>query len=414
MARWITVPKPGGGARRIYVPDPQEKRFLRSLLPRLRRLWKLAAARCMRRYGVRMFAYRNAVHGFLPGRSPVTMAIHHVGAAAALSVDIEDFFDSVTEKMVRDTILRLSSHPFPDPLVQTLDHIFRNGVAAQGLPTSPMASNIAFLEADAMLVRFALERRLVYTRYADDLVISTKDPSVRMKDLLPDVRRIVETWGFRVNPRKVRIQTARAGRIVVCGVAVGPDGIHPTRASRRKLRALLHLGKTAPAAGLAAWCRLTMPRLHARRLLYSYHAIDSNSLCHAASRPCSAHCTDAFQALEELRRSTDAFRLATTVHEAIALRNTLTTATRFLQRDPQGQQTPHPCLGTVLRFAARAAIPAESIRHALRAALKRPTGPGAEHIATAALKLVQAVSAGSPEEAAAALSGLSDALRSAG
>jgi hypothetical protein len=404
--RWTTVPKRGGKVRRIYVPDPQEKRFLRSLLPPLRRLWRLAAGRCMRRENVMMSDYLGAIHGFLPGRSPVTMALRHAEAAAVLSVDIEDFFDSVTESKVRDIILWLSSVPFREPLVDVLNHVFRDGIAAQGLPTSPLVSNIAFLRADAALLRLARDSQLVYTRYADDLVISTRDPSVRMADFLPQVQEVVERSGFRLNPKKVRIQTARAGRIVICGVAVDRDGIHPTRTARRRLRALLHQGKTESAAGLAAWCRLTMPRKYALGMLMSHHGPGSTDLCHAATSPCSSNCTGAHQALEELRRSSNALQLARTVTSALTLYRL---AQLFL---PSSLHDSRPCLGTVLRFTASTAVSPEAIADALRShqyslRLFVPGKPSVDRTSAALLRLARAVSEGVPEEAAATLDKLS-------
>ena len=401
--RWTTIPKRGGEVRRIYVPDPQEKRFLRSLLPPLRRLWRLAASRCMRREGVRMPDYLRAIHGFVPGRSPVTMALHHAEAAAVLSVDIEDFFDSVTEGKVRDIILWLSPVPFLDSLVNVLNHVFRDGIAAQGLPTSPVVSNIAFLRADAALLRLARDCQLVYTRYADDLVISTRDPSVRMADFLPEVREAVERFGFRLNPKKVRVQTARAGRIVICGVAVGRDGIHPTRAARRRLRALLHQGKTESAAGLAAWCRLTMPRKYALGMLLSHHNPGSTVLCHAATSPCSSNCTGAYQALEELRRSSNALQLARTVTSALTLYRL---AELRLGTSPDDSR---PCLGTVLRFTARSTVCPKAIADVLQSHLHflTPDRSSASRTRAALVRLARAVSEGIPEEAAAALDELS-------
>lgn len=405
--RWTTIPRRGGKVRRIYVPDPQEKRFLRSLLPPLRRLWRLAASRCMRREGIRMPDYLRAIHGFVPGRSPVTMALSHAEAAAVLSVDIEDFFDSVTEGKVRDTILWLSQVPFREPLLDALNHVFRDGIAAQGLPTSPVVSNIAFLRADAALLRLARDCRLVYTRYADDLVISTRDPSVRMADLLPQVQEVVERFGFRLNPKKVRIQTARAGRIVICGVAVDRNGIHPTREARRRLRALLHQRKAESAAGLAAWCRLTMPRKYALGMLMSRYSPGSTDICHAATSPCSGRCTGAFQALEELRRSCDALQFSRTVTNALDLYSLVQLV---LPRSPDSR----PCLGTILRFTATTAVCPKAIADVLRAhryslyshALN---GSPADRTRAALLRLARAVSEGVPEGAAAALDELSGA-----
>ena len=40
------------------------------------------------------------IHGFMPGRSPVTNAMQHIGYEHTLSMDMADFFDTVTPEMV--------------------------------------------------------------------------------------------------------------------------------------------------------------------------------------------------------------------------------------------------------------------------------------------------------------------------
>jgi len=294
LGHWICIPKGSGGTRKIYVPDPLEKLHLRARLPELRALWKRAA---------RKARVLSVVHGFVPGRSAVTAAAAHIGCAVALSVDLEDFFGQVTLQAVSYALLGYGCSPPP-----WLEELFRDGIAAQGLPTSPVAANIAALPLDCKLSELAREHGLVYTRYADDITLSSPDPATRMADLLPRVRQAVEASGFRINPRKVRVQTSRAGRIVICGIGVGPDTLHPTRKALRKLRALRHMGKHTAARGLEAWCRLTLPRHTALSVLVrAARQCSLGELCHVKKSPCGPGCTGAWQAQTQVRRSCDAY-----------------------------------------------------------------------------------------------------------
>ncbi len=89
------------------------------------------------------------VHGFYPGRSPVTNAKAHIGYEATLFFDIKDCFDSTIYK----------SFEFAKRKYESFYRFFKNhswalldeGVARQGLPTSPALANIALSEVDSVI-----------------------------------------------------------------------------------------------------------------------------------------------------------------------------------------------------------------------------------------------------------------------
>lgn len=307
MGRWIRIPKGNGKTRRIYVPDPHETHRLRALLPDALRPYRRAQTALARSRSVPLPELLRAVHGFLPGRSPVTAALPHVGMALTLSFDLEEFFDHVTEERVR-TVLRLAGINPPAWLAEA----FRDGIAAQGLPTSPLLSNLAFLPADLDIL--AATRRLhapqhgpaaAYTRYADDIAVSLH-PATAGRVLQPvqrEVERAVAAAGFRINRDKTRVHASHAGRRTVFGVLVGPDGIHPPRRLRKKLRAAIHQGNTASASGLSACTSLLLPRRAALSLAGA-------TLTHCSlARPCGPDCRGGADTLRTARRSVDGYTL---------------------------------------------------------------------------------------------------------
>jgi hypothetical protein len=66
--------------------------------------------------------------------------------------------------------------------------------------------------------------------------------------------------GFEINHRKTRLQSSTAGRRIITGVGVGDDGLYPTRALKRKLRAAIHQKHGNSARGLAEVAKLKVPR----------------------------------------------------------------------------------------------------------------------------------------------------------
>lgn len=232
--RVLQIPKRGGGFRTVVACSRQRVSNARYILPKLQ-----ATAIALDIYDVQ--------HGFTPGRSPVTNAAQHVGYQWSVCFDLKDCFDHVTRERVERVLgCGTGAH----------DNVYHNDVARQGIPTSPALANIALSKVDAQIVN-ALDGRGVYTRYADDLTISTNDYGV-VEEMQTHVRKFVSLAGFCLNHKKTRVQSAKAGRRIITGVAVD-DAIHPRRKDKRRLRAAEHQRNAKQARGLREWCRLKRP-----------------------------------------------------------------------------------------------------------------------------------------------------------
>lgn len=240
--RTIRIPKRGGGSRMVYVQSPTEKGWRHWLGWELQQ--RLAA-----------IPESRVIHGFFPGRSPVTNALAHAGKRYTLTLDLADFFDSVTEKQIAD-----ASPMWPEYARWAC----KDGAPRQGLSSSPAAANLAASVLDSRILRGISENgradRIVYTRYADDLTFSC-DEMADIRWLRAWVPVEVEAMGWHVNHRKTRIQVAAFGRRVICGVSVGGAGdIRVPRSFRRKLRAALHRHPGSnKTRGLVEWAKLRLP-----------------------------------------------------------------------------------------------------------------------------------------------------------
>lgn len=241
--RKVRIRKRSGSWRLIYVPNPEERRELRSFLTVLNEKARKIVGDC--------------VHGFLPGRSAVTGALAHVGKEWTLKIDIKDFFDHVRPEQVQKWLTK-----------EQLKKVFVDGAARAGLPTSPAVANMAASALDQAILRW-LDKQgkdlmgqgpdVVYTRYADDLVFSYDNPAwtAHLREYIP---RLLSKLGFKAHPGKTSLQWAGAGLRVIYGIGVGPTGIHPLRRVRRRLRAALHQKNVLESQGLQEWCKLRLPR----------------------------------------------------------------------------------------------------------------------------------------------------------
>lgn len=108
----------------------------------------------------------------------------------------------------------------------------------QGAPTSPALSNIAFSSCDHKLQQEAEARRLVYTRYADDLSFSSNDVD-KLNEMKSVCERILRDTPFQLNHEKTRVMTAK-GRIIVTGLVLNRGWPSVGRKRKRLVRSQIH------------------------------------------------------------------------------------------------------------------------------------------------------------------------------
>lgn len=244
--RRFTIPKRAGGERVISAPMRRLKRVQRWILDHV----------------LAPLALPEPAHGFRAGRSIVSNAAPHAGAAIVVNVDLRDFFPTVTYRRVKGlfgklgyseevaTVLGLLCTE-PEIAETTLDGITYYVARGerrlpQGAPTSPAITNALCRRLDRRVAGWAAPHGFVYTRYADDLTLSTKDGAAPVGACLGFLRRVTAAEGFHVHPDKVRV-VRRGRRQEVTGIVVNERPAVP-RVELRKFRALLHhLEKDGPA-----------------------------------------------------------------------------------------------------------------------------------------------------------------------
>ena len=226
------VIKKGKKVRVCFTPNSAEKYNLKKVKHKLEYLYF-------------SLGLPNSVHGFVYGRNCVTNAQAHVGKDFTISVDLENFFDSLNRKHL--SVIPPEFYKF----------ILVNGAPRQGLLTSPLVSNIAMRDFDIEMEKHTAYFDVVYTRYADDITVSGNDLSI-LKDIISYVRSQLCKMKLTINEKKTKIQSSKGGRRIITGISVGDD-LRASRKSRRKLRAAVHQGNTAQAAGLEEWCKCPIP-----------------------------------------------------------------------------------------------------------------------------------------------------------
>jgi len=293
--RTFHIAKRRGGRRTITVPEDYLRRTQRWLCRNVLSHLDVHPASA---------AYRT-------GNTVKSVALKHCESQWLIKIDIESFFESISERQVFRVFSSAGYSPLvafelarictalPVPNSSRYHHRrWKNdsdpaehgklpyshqlvGHLPQGAPSSPKLSNLVMLDADRLLAQVAESAGCRYSRYADDLIISTKDKSFSRDDavqLLRKCRAILSRFGFRTNTTKVSISPPGARKLVL-GLLVDSDRPRLNQAFRARIETHLYGARKfgpqehAAARGFSSVLGL---RRHIEGLLAYANHIDSS------------------------------------------------------------------------------------------------------------------------------------------
>ena len=227
--RQFHIPKKSGGVRVITAPDGELKDILTTLAFIFSEL----------------YVPTPCAMAFTHGRSVADNARAHVRHHYVLTLDLKDFFTTITAMDVERGLNRIGISPLVSRYLATIctysihdGHRIRN-VLPQGSPASPVLSNICAMPLERRLEGLARRFHLTYTRYADDMTFSSNHQVYREDgDFMRELHHIISECGFTVNPSKTRLQKCGA-RQEVTGLNVG-ERVNVSRHYVKTLRVIIH------------------------------------------------------------------------------------------------------------------------------------------------------------------------------
>lgn len=186
MYKTFKIPKRSGGYREICAPEDELKELQHTVMKMVTK-------------GLR-FLPHNAAHGFTKKRNCKTSLQVHQAAGSRwfLKLDIKDFFPNTKFGLILTTMNQV--YPFclmPDPIKEMFVTLCtRNGETPQGAPTSPMITNMVMVPNDVAITKYCKEHDLVYTRYADDILISSR-VSFDWEQVQQDIQNILQNYELK-------------------------------------------------------------------------------------------------------------------------------------------------------------------------------------------------------------------------
>ena len=234
------IPKKTGGTRRIDAPNPELMDALRSL----KTLFETS-------FGAKVL-YHTSAFAYIEGRSTLDAVKRHQANESRwyAKFDLSNFFGNTTMEFTMQQLSMI--FPFSEiikipegraELEKALDLAFLNDGLPQGTPISPLITNIIMIPIDYKLNKALRDfngKYHVYTRYADDFIISSKyNFNFRnVENLVADT--IAESGAkFKLNIEKTRYGST-AGRNYNLGLMVTSDNrITIGNAKKRQIEMLM-------------------------------------------------------------------------------------------------------------------------------------------------------------------------------
>lgn len=184
------------------------------------------------------------IFAFERGKSIPVMAQRHVGKNIVISLDIKDFFPSITQTMVEQLLARIGLGAKP---AKTISEICTyTYFLPQGALTSPKISNILVAGTFGPKIKdYADLKGLALSIYADDITVSTaqvfqspEEKTAFIKEVIDTITEYINEFGFAVNRKKTKVMKPFQ-RQYVCGSVVNAK-VNLRKSERHKLRAIVH------------------------------------------------------------------------------------------------------------------------------------------------------------------------------
>lgn len=207
------IPKSNGMTRVLEVPNSILKSIQREMLKDLTKIFTLHPK-----------ALASTGHSFVDNAKP------HLGSKHLFKTDIKDFYHSIRP----DKLLSIVEKYFTKELfwIESVSKLLfysekaRNGKIIHciptGAPTSPFIANLVLLHLDNLIDEYCNTNNLIYTRYLDDITISsTKDLSIEeCNKIAKSIIKLVNQDGWKISSHKTKWINPKHDCLDVTGVDI--------------------------------------------------------------------------------------------------------------------------------------------------------------------------------------------------
>ena len=228
------VPKRDGVGMRVIAQPARELKLLQRYI----------AEEVLRKLPI-----HEAARAYIRGKSIRDNAVPHLANRVILKLDFRDFFHSLKYNDLRAVLIAQEFSGMPESEWTLLENILfwqkpekRTKCLAIGAPSSPMVSNIIMENLDRQFSTICQSHGAAYTRYADDITLSSDKIEVlaSCEKQLRKLVRATKSPKLFFNDKKRGLFTT-AGRRLITGLVITPDHkISIGRKRKREISAAIH------------------------------------------------------------------------------------------------------------------------------------------------------------------------------
>jgi len=207
-------------------------------------------------------SYPSYLHGGIRDvdspRSPLSNARTHLGAKSIALQDITNFFPSISRDKVKNIFTGFFG--FGSGVSELLSLLVtKDGFVPQGASTSSYLANLVFWDVEPRLVGWIHSQNLIYTRFADDITISSKVfvSDEQWAEIISKVTGMLASKGFKQKRTKLHVlkkgQALTKGDkpepLVITGLGISGSSTGVIKAERHKIRAAVRQFEVAIESG---------------------------------------------------------------------------------------------------------------------------------------------------------------------
>lgn len=225
-----TIPKRTGGERLIEHPSRELKAIQRWIVQAL----------------FARFPVHEAATAYRKGTGIRENAERHRQTKYTNRYDFSSFFPSFSQDRVLHYVSEQSKNLGIELTQRDLDFVgnivCRHGRLTIGAPSSPAITNAMMFEFDRRMHEACQSRGLVFTRYADDIFVSSFEPGMLkgLESLILKSKRGIPHLRMRLNHDKTAYLSKKYSRKVT-GVVITPQHtLSIGRDRKREVKALIH------------------------------------------------------------------------------------------------------------------------------------------------------------------------------
>lgn len=172
---------------------------------------------------------KEVVYSYRKGFSVYHAVSKHSSSKYFFQTDISSFFASINRELIKKTILAgKSACPVVDvenSIERILDLVCIEDALPVGLPSSAPISNAVLYAFDNDLEKYCKEFDLIYTRYSDDIVISSQSKK-SIENIGQEIQdRLISCASdkLHLNPKKSK-HFQIGGKVKILGIMILPNG----------------------------------------------------------------------------------------------------------------------------------------------------------------------------------------------